>query len=558
MALIDNLLAYWNLNDDGSGNVSLVDSTGNGNSLNNNGCVLGAGKIGGDAQFDGNSSDLNVSLATNPSFSYGFWVYLNSYGQHPISDFGESIFDNRSGDTTDGVFLNITTDGYLRVCSRIVLYTGTATVPTGSWQYINFVVNSGTIYLYINGSLCDSLSDNGTSWDSGTLLFGKNEDGLVPFDGSIDEVGVWNRALSQAEVIQLYNGGAGLTYPFGALYYTNAASDGDWGNLANWWKDSGFTIPATALPDATIAVYIYGNITQNTAASNICTCAAAEFHNSTFGSAVTLNCTGLVNIFGTSIFQGTCTDSASIHDSSYFDTTAVIEGNATLRDSSYNLGTIQGNAYVYYDGGNGTLPIGGLVDGTVTYIGWPAKSPQYFNDTVSGGGNDQSWTNLANWWADSSFTTRPLNATGTQALPDAGTVCYIATNAYSNTSGITVQSVEILSGGSMGYGSITTNQLTLDVGSSIGIMTIYSPMTINASEVYQCTVYGNTEFKSACNMQGSSLFGGTMTIDAGAYIDGGEDQQNTIGVPIQVASSGSGGGGGFISRLLNLPWFIKF
>ena len=34
------------------------------------------------------------------------------------------------------------------------------------------------------------------------------------FDGIMDEVGIWNRVLSDSEITELYNGGAGLTYPF--------------------------------------------------------------------------------------------------------------------------------------------------------------------------------------------------------------------------------------------------------------------------------------------------------------------------------------------------------
>jgi len=42
--------------------------------------------------------------------------------------------------------------------------------------------------------------------------------GTLPryFDGILDEVGLWSRAITGAEVTTLYNGGAGLTYPFGS------------------------------------------------------------------------------------------------------------------------------------------------------------------------------------------------------------------------------------------------------------------------------------------------------------------------------------------------------
>jgi hypothetical protein len=35
------------------------------------------------------------------------------------------------------------------------------------------------------------------------------------FDGLIDEIGLWRRVLTADERTQLYNGGNGLTYPFG-------------------------------------------------------------------------------------------------------------------------------------------------------------------------------------------------------------------------------------------------------------------------------------------------------------------------------------------------------
>jgi len=44
------------------------------------------------------------------------------------------------------------------------------------------------------------------------LFIGRDEVNGRYFDGIIDEVGFWNRSLSQAEVTQLYNGGDGMTY----------------------------------------------------------------------------------------------------------------------------------------------------------------------------------------------------------------------------------------------------------------------------------------------------------------------------------------------------------
>jgi hypothetical protein len=65
MALTDSILAYWNLNNDGSGGVSLVDSTGNGYTLTNTDVTLGTGIIGGDGVFNGSSSVLENGSSLN-------------------------------------------------------------------------------------------------------------------------------------------------------------------------------------------------------------------------------------------------------------------------------------------------------------------------------------------------------------------------------------------------------------------------------------------------------------------------------------------------------------
>lgn len=37
---------------------------------------------------------------------------------------------------------------------------------------------------------------------------------VIEANAIIDEVGIWHRALSESEIISLYNNGDGLTYPF--------------------------------------------------------------------------------------------------------------------------------------------------------------------------------------------------------------------------------------------------------------------------------------------------------------------------------------------------------
>jgi hypothetical protein len=556
MALTDNILAYWNLNDDGSGGVSLVDSTGNGYTLTNtNNVALGTGIIAGDGVFNGTNYLSNSSFPPpiTGNFTYACWVNpdnLNGY------------YDYVSSRNTGGLSLSsVPADGGFSA-GQIVVYSNndgfvivgsTATIPANSWSCLVFTCESGIGKLYINGTLDSTGSmPNGIT----STVFGIGASANPAFEfvvGQIDEVGVWSRALSQADVTVLYNDGAGFTYPFVIrLYYNNAEADGDWGNILNWWKNSAFTIQATALPDSTTQVDLYNEVTQNTQGADQCFCSSANFWSANFGAGLTLQSTGVVNMQGSSIFAGTTTDGVSMHDSSQLTLTSVVDGNVVMRDSSRAFGSILGNATIYYDGGNGQHPIGGTVGGSVSYIGWPAISPQWFNDQATGGADDGDFNNPLNWWTDDNYNVRPINSVGTQQVPDASTDVVIAPSRaiYANTG------TEPL------INSLTANNAEL----------VYITITISNGAtfggdlwgMYQAVVYGNVTFNSG-SYNSEGIIHGTAKYTSSKGIQYAWNDNSLVNLnstPMAYGSTGfqmsiSEGGYNTIARLLNLPWFIN-
>jgi len=262
---------------------------------------------------------------------------------------------------------------------------------------------------------------------------------------------------------------------------------------------------------------------------------------------------------------GSTTDSVSMHDSSQLTSTSVVDGNATLRDSSRAFGSILGNAYVYYDQGNGQFPIGGTVAGSVTYLDWPAVTPQWYNDTISlGGAGDGEWNNPLNWWTSNAYTTRPINAVGTQQLPDASTDVFIGDNINLNFNTGTSITVNTITGSSSGLGYNTGN-LTLTVTNGVFLS--------NYSTMARVTLYGNVTFDTGAFVF-ESVINGTATYKSAASLQySWQGSANSLGNLNEGASygstgfvvniSGGGGGGGtalgtnWISRLLHLPWFIN-
>ena len=196
MALTDNLLAFYKLSD-------LTDSSGNNRTLTNNGNVsFASGKIGNAAVFDG-SNYLDVSMASLPQGSQdrtiSLWFNSSKTGsQVPLY----------YGNASEGELVLF----YIDQNTVIVSPYGDGLASSeqlsdGNWHHILFETNNQTWLLYIDGVLKDS-QYRSTSTNGTALTIGSGSDGNV--EGQIDAVGIWNRALSNAEVAELYNNGTGL------------------------------------------------------------------------------------------------------------------------------------------------------------------------------------------------------------------------------------------------------------------------------------------------------------------------------------------------------------
>lgn len=225
MALTTDILAYykldWNSNDSVGSNNGTDTSISYGSSY---------GKINEGALLSGTSRSLITSQSSfnlQSSFTLLAWVKLSSYGKSS-SYFGgiitkdNVISGNRCfvfgvrgpADTPNTGKLRFTPN--LSVDSSSVL--STSKIPLNQWVLVGIVSTQGTYTFYINGSAAGSASVNITPSFQGTapLCLGlqDNTPYVESMLGSIDEVGVWSRALSSTEITELYNSWDWLQYPF--------------------------------------------------------------------------------------------------------------------------------------------------------------------------------------------------------------------------------------------------------------------------------------------------------------------------------------------------------
>ena len=75
----------------------------------------------------------------------------------------------------------------------------------GAWHHVTWSLESGTAKTYLNGTLTDSRAFNvNTVLGSGVIGYNPNPAG-EDWNGSIDDIRIYNRALSGHEVELLYN-----------------------------------------------------------------------------------------------------------------------------------------------------------------------------------------------------------------------------------------------------------------------------------------------------------------------------------------------------------------
>jgi arabinan endo-1,5-alpha-L-arabinosidase len=214
MALTDNLQAFYKLSD-------LSDSSGNNRTLTNNGNVsFASGKIGNAAVFDGEDRSLsnNLSLVSNNGASVSMWfkgpnLFDGGYEHGPFS--WNCLFSlNGNGNTiqvhpiTYGnvglVFANWDTNTFLNTETNVL---------DDVWHHIVLSISSsGVAEAFVDGIKIGEANDFATSLNTTGLVLGLDAVGSAnaKIAGQIDAVGIWNRALSDAEVAALYNSGTGL------------------------------------------------------------------------------------------------------------------------------------------------------------------------------------------------------------------------------------------------------------------------------------------------------------------------------------------------------------
>jgi len=196
-----SLVAHWKFNENvGS---TTADSTGNGNlgSLLNTPTWV-AGKMGAAALLFSASSLESVTAADSPTLNNPVSAITISAWVNAIDWTGNRRIVQKGN--TDNQYRLLAEGGVLKFHLNGVDSLTAPLPPVGTWVHIAATWDGSTMILYTNGVQQTSLSAGGTIATTADLLAigKKNGSGVAGdyFNGRLDEVRIYNRAISPAEI----------------------------------------------------------------------------------------------------------------------------------------------------------------------------------------------------------------------------------------------------------------------------------------------------------------------------------------------------------------------
>ena len=210
--MTDGLVGYWTFDGKDISGTNAYDRSPVGT---NTGTISGAtpaiGKLGQALKFNGTSDYVSTSYITNlNTWTASVWVKSpaapssanNSGPVHREKNF-QIDWNNGTAEYRGAAALKVGGTWYP---------ASFGTLNANIWYYLTATYDGETLIAYKDGSLITSNTDPSGNPDgeANFLTIGKHSGELYYFYGLIDDVRIYNRALSAAEVKQLYNMGSAV------------------------------------------------------------------------------------------------------------------------------------------------------------------------------------------------------------------------------------------------------------------------------------------------------------------------------------------------------------
>ena len=177
----------------------------------NNGVGFSTDK-GGTWTFDGSDDYIQTSFGQNivsTGFSVNFWFNVTGnatcfFMQMFVTADADTVFRiERNSAGSNSIEFGHSVNGGSISLNELV----STNFPNDEWQSCTIAYNGSTKYIYRNGVLDNSVSSSTMQFYTGAILriAARQDSSLLPINGKMPSVKVYNRALSAAEMLQNFN-----------------------------------------------------------------------------------------------------------------------------------------------------------------------------------------------------------------------------------------------------------------------------------------------------------------------------------------------------------------
>jgi hypothetical protein len=190
------------------GNTNGIGTCGTSASAWGNGAV---GKFNSSIYFDGNGdfmttsafSPLAISGTATKKVSWGGWFYPTVAPTSITLEEKASEF-HLTTDSSNNAVCGIYYSGAFHDATSI-----NAPLTQNAWNHVICTYDGSNISTYVNGVLKNTTPNtNSITAASSIFYLGENSSGTQRYTGQIDDAIIYNYALSQTQITQLYSGGA--------------------------------------------------------------------------------------------------------------------------------------------------------------------------------------------------------------------------------------------------------------------------------------------------------------------------------------------------------------
>jgi hypothetical protein len=220
--LSNNLISYYKAESNTNDSLNVNNGTAQG------GLTYSSGKSGNAFTLNGTNAYVEIGDKMDigyDSWTYSSWVnpssltsgnYFSIFGKFQAANVVGRIWANFYGDKLQ----------FGWQAFNVIQLETLSTFSTNTWYHLTFVIDrANNMRIYINGVLASVnvisgvndlipyaiyTYDNNFPFRLGAITSGDNVTPVAFFNGLIDELGIWNRALSQSEITELQT----KYYPF--------------------------------------------------------------------------------------------------------------------------------------------------------------------------------------------------------------------------------------------------------------------------------------------------------------------------------------------------------